>query len=96
MGTKNDAHIDKVKAQVDEWSARLDVLKAKAAKADASARIELHKAADDMSTLQDAAKKHLEELLAASVEASKEAKSGLDDAWSTMSAAVEAAWKKIT
>ena len=68
METNREAHQAKMKAQLDEWSAKLDVLKAKAAKAEADAKIELYKAMDEMHELQASAKQHLDQLASASAD----------------------------
>jgi flagellar hook-basal body complex protein FliE len=95
METNREAHQAKMKAQLDEWSAKLDVLKAKAAKAEAGAKIELHKAMDEMNALQASAKQHLDQLASASADGWKDVKSGVEEAWTKFGAAVEATWKKV-
>lgn len=91
-----EAHQAKMKAQLDEWSAKLDLLRAKAAEAEAGAKIELHKAMDEMLKLQESAKQHLDRLASASADSWTDVKSSVEDVWTKVSAAVEATWKKVS
>ena len=95
METNREAHQAKMKAQLDEWSAKLDVLKAKAAKAELDAKIELYKAMDEMHELQASAKQHPDQLASASADRWKDVKSGVEEAWTKFGATVEATWKRI-
>ena len=95
METNRDVHQAKLKAQLDEWGARLDGLKAKAAKAEAGAKNQLHQAADELGKLQESAKKQLAELSAASGQTWMSVKTGVDEAWAKVTSAVEATWKKV-
>jgi flagellar hook-length control protein FliK len=94
--TTRDAYQAKMKAQLDEWSAKLDVLKAKLAGADANARLDLHHAADELHKLHDAGKQQLAKLSATSAEAWKDAKSGLEEGWTKVSDAASVLWKKVS
>ncbi len=96
METTREAHQARMKAHLDEWTARLDVLEAKVAQADAGAKIELHKAADELRKLHASGKKQLGQLVSASADAWMEAKRGLDDGWTKVSSAAEAIWKKVS
>ena len=95
METEREAQQSKMKAQLDVWSAQLDLLKARAAKAEAGAKVELHKAAGELQKLQESAKKQLGQLTAASAEGWKDVKTSLGDAWTKLSVAVEETLKKI-
>jgi predicted nucleic acid-binding Zn-ribbon protein len=99
METQNEptreAHTEKLKVQINDWSARLDTLKAKAGKAEAQAKVELHKAVEELSHLQDSAKQELAKLTSASAEAWKDVKHGVEGAWTKVSSAIDSAWKKV-
>jgi hypothetical protein len=94
--TTRDAYQAKIKAQLDEWSAKLDVLGAKLAGADASARLDLHHASDELHRLRDAGKLQLDKLMATSADAWKDARSGLEDGWTKVSDAASVLWKKVS
>jgi hypothetical protein len=96
MESNREAHQAKMKAQLDEWTAKIDVLKAKLAKAEASAKIELNHSMDELHKLHEAGQKQLDKALAASADAWAETKKGLDEGWSKVSGAVETLWKKVS
>lgn len=85
------AYEKKMQAQIDEWSAELDKLRAKAAQADADARIELNEKIDDASSKIDAANEKLSELKDAGDDAWEDLKTGMEGAWSSLGSAVQAA-----
>ena len=94
--TTRDAYQAKMKAQLDEWSAKLDVLKAKLAGADAGARLDLHHASDELHKLHDAGKVQLAKLAATSADAWKDARTGLEEGWTKVSDAAAVLWKKVS
>jgi len=94
--TTRDAYQAKIKAQLDEWSAKLDVLKARLAGAEASSRLDLHHAADELHRLHDAGKRQLATLAATSADAWKDAKAGVEDGWNKVSDAASVLWKKVS
>jgi len=88
MGKKEEYQA-KVEAQLKKWGVELEELKAKAAKATAGAKAELNKQIEILKARQDVAQKKLKELKAASGEAWKDVKTGLEktvadlkEAWS--------------
>jgi uncharacterized coiled-coil DUF342 family protein len=81
---KKDLYIEKLNAQLKEWSASIDVLKAKADKATADLKIGYYKQLDDLKAKRDSAREKLEDLRTAG-----------DDAWERMTTAVEKAWRDI-
>jgi uncharacterized coiled-coil DUF342 family protein len=74
----------KLQAQLDEWSAEIDKLKAKADKAEADTQLEYYKQIEGLRSKQEAANEKLAELKAAS-----------DDAWEDLKAGVESAWDSL-
>ena len=81
---KKDLYIEKLNAQLREWSATLDVLKAKADKASADLKIGYAKQLDDLKAKRDTAQGRLDDLKAAG-----------DDAWERMTMAIEESWGDI-
>jgi alpha-beta hydrolase superfamily lysophospholipase len=79
MGQK-EAYQEKIEAQIKEWSAKLQELKAKAEKATADKKIELNKAIDDMRARKEAAQVKLEEIKGASAETWEKLKVAMDKA----------------
>jgi gas vesicle protein len=94
METTRQAHEDKMKAQLDDWRARIDSLKTNAAKAETGAKVELEKVLGELRDLEASAKKHFDELAAASVENWSVVKTALDDTWAKVSSAVDATWAR--
>jgi archaellum component FlaC len=68
--TLKEAYEKKLEAQLDEWSAEIEKLKAKAEKAGADAQINYHRHIEELQSMQEGVSKKLGEL-----------KSTSDDAW---------------
>jgi hypothetical protein len=81
---KKDLYIEKLNAQLREWSASIDVLKAKADKAGADLKIGYHKQLDDLKAKRDTARSKIDEL-----------KTAGDDAWERVTTAVDRSWDDI-
>jgi uncharacterized coiled-coil DUF342 family protein len=81
---KKDLYIEKLNAQLKEWSAAIDVLKAKADKATADLKIGYQKQLDDLKAKRDVARDKINDVKAAG-----------DDAWERMATAMEKAWADI-
>lgn len=79
MGMK-EAYQQKIEAQLKEWSAKIGELKAKAEKATAERKIELHKAIDVLRTRKEAAQKKLKDIKEASAETWENLQSAMDRA----------------
>ena len=88
MGLKEE-YFQKAQAQLNEWSAKIDQLKAKADKADAQAKIDYRKQLDAIRVKQEAAQAKLNQLRAAGEGAWESLKSGADTAWDDLKAAYE-------
>lgn len=74
----------KLEAKLDEWSAEIDKLKAKADEAQADVQLEYYKQIEELRSLQATANKKLVVL----------AKAG-DDAWEDLKAGIESAWDSL-
>ena len=81
---EKDLYIEKLNAQLKEWSASIDVLKAKADKANADLKIGYYKQLDDLKMKRDAARNKIDDL-----------KTAGDDAWERVTTAVEKSWGDI-
>jgi len=84
----------KMQAQLDEWKAQVDLLKAKASELSADAQLVIGKQIETLDTKIDDGKAKLSELAEAGEEAWEPLKAGVESAWDTLKSAVgEAAGK---
>lgn len=88
---EKQAYAQKLQAQLDEWNAEIDKLRAKAAKAEAEAEIHYAKQIQELEQQQQEAKARLRELEQSSTEAWRDLKVGLDSAWQRLGESVRAA-----
>jgi hypothetical protein len=84
MKDKRKAYEEKIDAQLEEWNAQIALLKAKADKARAEAKIEYSKTIEALQRRQDEASAKLHEL-----------KTTSDEAWEGLKAGAEKAWAEI-
>ncbi|ALA60284.1 hypothetical protein [Nitrospira moscoviensis] len=94
MGLK-EAYQDKLEAQLKEWTATLDQVKAKADAAEASARIEYYKQIDGARAQIAAAQAKLNELKASTEDAWASLKGGVEETWANLKTAVDGAVSKF-
>jgi uncharacterized coiled-coil protein SlyX len=94
MNDKN-AYKQKIDAQLAEWKADIDKLKAKLRHADADAKIETEKEISTLEMRYEAAKMKLRELADASDEAWGSVKKGLESSMDTMKNAFKEAKGKF-
>lgn len=94
MSTK-EAYEKKLQAQLDEWSAEIDKLKAKANAAEADAQLEYQRKVDELRSMQETASTQLAELKAAGSDAWEEMKDGIDKAWSSLESTLKSAASKF-
>ncbi len=87
MKDKRKAYEEKLDAQLKEWSAPIALLKAKADKAKADAKIDYYETIDTLQRKQDEARTKLQELKAAGDEAWEDLKIGAEKAWSEVKTA---------
>jgi small-conductance mechanosensitive channel len=80
METK-DAYVKKLKAQIDEWSAELDKLEAKAKKTSADAKLEYETQIKALRQKYDSAKTRITEIQQASEGSWEDLKQGVESAW---------------
>ncbi len=88
---KKQAYEEKLQSQLDEWDAKIDVLKAKADKAGAAAKADYYETIEDLQQKRAEAKDKLQELRAAGDDAWEDMKEGLEAAWSRLGAAIKSA-----
>ncbi len=93
--SKKEAYIQRLQAQLDEWGAEIQKLKAKAGKAEADARIEYHEILEDLKEKQEKAKGKIKELRQAGDEAWKDMRSGIENAWNNLRESVKSAISKF-
>lgn len=94
MSTR-DAYVDKYKAQLDLVDAEIDRLEAKARIAKADMKIDFDEQLADLRGKRDGAKNKLSEIKLASGDAWETLKQGAEDAWSSVSTAVQGAVDKF-
>lgn len=95
MSLKDD-YVNKLKAQLDEWSAEIDVLEARARKADADMRVKFESQLTTVKKKRDEARVKLTEIRESSGDAWQELKKGGDEAWESIKRALVEARKKFT
>ena len=95
MKDKRKAYEEKLEAQFEEWNAQIALLKAKADKAKAEAKIEYYKYLEALQHKQEAAGTKLHELKTAGDEAWEELKTGAEKAWDEVKAAYHSAASKF-
>ena len=84
MTGKRKAYEEKFDAQLQEWNAQIALLKAKADKAKAEAKIEYYKTIEALQHKHDMARVKLQELTAAG-----------DGAWEDLKTSAEKAWVEV-
>ena len=95
MKDKRKAYEEKLDAQLEEWNAQIALLKAKAAKARAEAKIDYNKTIEVLQRRQDEASTKLHELKASGDEAWEDLKTGAEKAWAEVKAAFHDATSKF-
>jgi len=93
--TNRDEYIDKLAAQLKEWSAKIDELETKADAAKAEVKTGLEKQIRQLKEQQDVATNKLQELKGSSAEAWDTLKAGAETAWADLKNAVTAAKEKF-
>lgn len=79
-----EAYEQKLQAQLDEWSADIDKLKAKVDGADADLQLEYYKQIEKLRSMKDTAEDKLIELKGASDDAWEDLKAGIGSAWDSL------------
>ncbi len=94
MSMKED-YEKKLQSQLDEWSAEIDKLKAKADAAEADAQLKYYKQIEELRSMQAAANDKLDQLKEAGDDAWEDLKAGIDSAWDSLSSAVKSATSRF-
>ena len=95
MMDKRKAYEEKFNAEVEEWKAQIALLKAKAEKAKAEAKVECYKTIEALQHKQDEAGTKLHELKTAGDEAWEDVKTGVEKAWAEIKTAFHEAISKF-
>jgi len=90
-----EEYIDKMAAQLKEWSAKIDELESKARVAKADAKSGYENQIKQLKDQRDAAKQKLQDLKGSSTEAWDALKVGTETAWAELQKAVTAAKEKF-
>ncbi len=90
-----EAYEKKLKAQLDEWGAEIDKLKAKADNAESDVQLEYYKQIEELRSKQEDATNKLAELREASDDAWEDLKAGIESAWDSLSMAVKNARERF-
>jgi uncharacterized coiled-coil DUF342 family protein len=92
---KKEEYIQKLDAQLREWSAKIDELKAKADKAKGDLRVEYSRQFEAWDAGKDAAQKKLKEIKETSGAAWEELKTGAEKAWHELKISLDNAIDKF-
>ncbi len=92
---KREEYIDKLAAQLKEWSAKIDELESKARVAKADMKTEYEKQIGQLKDKRESAMTKFQELKGASAEAWDVLKAGTESAWAEMKHAVTSAKEKF-
>ena len=93
--TQKQLYEQKIKAQLDQWNARIDELKAKAAQKDAEARLDYQNQIEELQAKRDAFEQKLQDLQKSSEDAWEEISQGVEKAWNELGKSFEAAFSKF-
>jgi hypothetical protein len=90
-----EAYRKKLEAQMREWSAKVDLLKARADQAEADAKIEYRNRLEDVRQKKEALQAKLSELQKTSDAAWKDIKAGTERAAADLKVALQSAFSKF-
>ena len=91
MQNKRKAYEEKLDAQLEEWSAQIALLKARADKAKAEGKIEYNKSIEALQHRLDEARVKLRELKTSGDEAWEDIKTSAEKVWDEVKAAFQSA-----
>lgn len=89
-----DASVEKAKAKLDEWSAEIDRLQARAKVAEADAKLKYNEQLEEMRARRDAAQAQVVEMQKASDKAWDDVRNGFEKAWTDLQSAFESAMSR--
>ncbi|MEJ2428232.1 MAG: coiled coil domain-containing protein [Deltaproteobacteria bacterium] len=92
---KKEAYREKLEAQMREWSAKIDLLKARADKVEAESKIEYKDRIEDIRQRKAALQTKLKELRNASDDAWKDIRAGTEKAADGLREALQSAFSKF-
>jgi flagellar biosynthesis chaperone FliJ len=92
---EKDLYQQKMQAQLDEWMAKVSVLKARASKASADVQLEMNRQIKTLENLIEDGKSKLSKLAKAGEGAWESLKDGVESAWTTMKSSVSDAAAKF-
>ncbi|MDI1302047.1 MAG: coiled coil domain-containing protein [bacterium] len=90
-----ELHQQKLQAQLDEWKADIDKLKAKAASSSADAQLDLNSLVDQLNAKVQVASTKLAELSNAGADAWDSVKGGVESAWDSLKTSMHEAVAKF-
>jgi hypothetical protein len=90
-----ELYLQKMRAQLDEWKADVDILKAKASRTSADAQLKMNKQIEMLESKIEEGKTKLSELSSASEDAWESLKEGVESAWDSLRSAVSDAAAKF-
>jgi len=88
---KKQVYQEKLQAQLDEFNAQIELLKAKAEKTESSTKLSYLETVDELKLKRDLAKSKLQELRNSSDDAWEDLKEGIENAWADVSSSIESA-----
>ena len=94
MSTKQ-AYQKKIQAQLDEWSAEIDKLRAQADQADADAELALRREIDNLREKQSDRRRKLDEMSSAGEDAWEDLKGGVESASKSLGQALSSAYSRF-
>lgn len=89
--SRKDAYEKKLRAELDEWHAEIERLKARADRAEADSRLKVHQHIDELRALQKTARERLDELQASGDDVFEDLKAGVDGARRSLADALRSA-----
>jgi F0F1-type ATP synthase membrane subunit b/b' len=93
--SEREAYRKKVEAQLAEWRAEIEKLRAQADQAEADARIRYHEEIEKLRGYQREAEDQLDRMRAASEGAWDDVRAGMDRAWNEMAEAMRRAYARF-
>jgi len=94
MGMK-ETYERKIDAELRQWQARIEILKAKADQAEAAQKLKYYEEIEALRTGLLQAREKLDALRAASTDAWEEVRSGMEQSWHDLRSAFERAAEKL-
>jgi hypothetical protein len=95
MKTSREEYREQVEAEFDLWESRFAMLEARAGKASADARAQLHRQIEELRKLQASARQHIQQIAAGPATTWNDIKGGVEESWSKLSGAMDAVWGRI-